>query len=227
MTGSAPLAPPLSVLVVDDHAVFADALAFALSTDPVFGRVGTSGDAAGAVAAMEDEPYALLVVDVDLGTARGDGEDGIALAARLLARWPTSRAVVLTAHPLPQVVRRATAAGAVGVLAKGAGLDEVTAALLVAAGRSDVAASFVTAGADDEGASLTTREVEVLQLLADGLDVRAVARHLDLSVHTVRDHVKSAREKLGVHTQLDAVVAAVRLGAVRLLDPGRGADVRR
>ncbi|WP_052337097.1 response regulator transcription factor [Nocardioides alkalitolerans] len=172
MTGSGPLTPPLSVLVVDDHAVFADALAFALSTDPVFGRVGTSGDAAGAVAAMEDDPYALLVVDVDLGTARGDGEDGIALAARLLARWPASRAVVLTAHPLPQVVRRATAAGAVGVLAKGAGLDEVTAALLVAAGRSDVAAPFVAAGADDEGASLTTREVEVLQLLADGLDVR-------------------------------------------------------
>lgn len=227
MTGSGPLIPPLSVLVVDDHAVFADALAFALSTDPVFDRVGTSGDAAGAVAAMEDEPYALLVVDVDLGTAHGDGEDGIALAARLLARWPASRAVVLTAHPLPQVVRRATAAGAVGVLAKGAGLDEVTAALLVAAGRSDVAAPFVAAGADDEGASLTTREVEVLQLLTDGLDVRAVARHLDLSVHTVRDHVKSAREKLGVHTQLDAVVAAVRLGAVRLLDPGRGADVRR
>lgn len=63
-------------------------------------------------------------------------------------------------------------------------------------------------------ASLTPRELEVLRLLADGLGARAIAETVDLSVHTVRDHIKSVLRKLAAHSQLEAVVTATRRGLV-------------
>ena len=63
-------------------------------------------------------------------------------------------------------------------------------------------------------ASLTPRELEVLRLLADGMGARAIADAVDLSVHTVRDHIKSVLRKLAAHSQLEAVVTATRRGLV-------------
>lgn len=204
--------PRARVLVVDDHPVFADALAQALRVAG-FEQVTSATTGAAALAAVADpDPVEVALVDVDLG-----GEDGLALIARLLERHRPPRCLVLTAHPRPDVVRRARSVGAYGVLAKGLRLDEVVAAITatLALEEGDQVAGAVSA--DDEAEeTLTGREVEILQLLAAGQDARAVAKALGLSPHTVRDHLKAARRKLGVHSQLDAVVAAYRRGLLDL-----------
>lgn len=206
------------VLVVDDHGVFADALAQALRVAG-FEEIATAATPAAALIALADGPPSgrgIALVDVDLG-----GEDGLGLVPRIVAHHPGIRCLVLTAHPRPDVVRRARAVGAYGVLAKGLRLDEVVDAITATAGlgEGDFLATSPAVEDDDEQDALTAREVEILQLLAAGQDARGVARVLELSPHTVRDHLKAARRKLGVHSQLDAVVAAYRRGLVDLHAP--------
>lgn len=199
--------PARSVLVVDDHAVFGEALALALAAYADFGEIRTARGIADALATL-DEGYRpdLAIVDLRLG----DG-DGIDLATGLRLRTPETRVVLLTAHPSPAVTARAADTGVQVVLPKGLGLKPLVAHLLDTLG-----APTPPPPAGLPVPALTLRETEILHLLADGHDVRGVARELSISPHTVRDHVKSAREKLGVHSQLEAVVAAFRRGLIEL-----------
>lgn len=194
------------VVLVDDHPVFAEALAAALRTEPGFGEIRVTGDPERAVALLDRTP-ALAVIDVRLG-----GADGLSLPARLAEAAPDVRAVILTGHLHHDVLVRARNLGARAALPKGIGLDD----LLTALRRVMAGERLVDSGAATERTEemLTAREIEVLQLLANGHDVRAVGNRLGLSTHTVRDYVKSARERLGVHTQLAAVLKAAALDLV-------------
>ena len=130
-----------------------------------------------------------------------------------------ARALVLTAHPRPGPARLARAAGAAGFLGKEAPLTEILAAVrAVGAGRDLGAGGTVPAAAGpaaDPGLPhLTPRELEVLGGLARGRDVARIASGLDLSPHTVRDHVRAVLGKLDARSQLEAVVVAERLGLV-------------
>lgn len=196
-----------SVLVVDDHAVFGEALALALAAHAGFGQIRTARGVADALSTL-DEGYRPDLAIVDLRLADGDGID---LATGLRARAPETRIVLLTAHPSPAVTARALDTGVQGVLPKGVGLEPLVAHLL-----DTLTAPTLPPPAGRPVPALTLRETEILRLLADGQDVRGVARELAISPHTVRDHVKSAREKLGVHSQLEAVVAAFRRGLIEL-----------
>lgn len=202
---AASYAGPTAVLVVDDHAVFAESLAFVLGGDHRFGRVDVAPTAARARHLLREGPYDLAVIDVQLG----DGS-GLELLDELRDVRPAPRAFVLTAHPRPDVVERARASGAVAVLTKGAGLEELLDALASPGEPTGAWPAHPQAGL------LSPRELQVVQLLAEGQDVRGVAQALGLSVHTVRDYVKSLLEKLGAHHQLGAVVAAHRAGLITL-----------
>lgn len=193
------------VVLVDDHPVFAEALAGALRDEPEFGEIRVTGTPDEAVALLRGTT-ALAVIDVRLG-----GADGLSLLARLADAAPGVRAVILTGHLYRDVVVRARDLGARAVLAKGIGLDELLTALRrVLAGERLIDPGAATGRA---AGMLTAREIEILQLLANGDDVRAVGNRLGLSTHTVRDYVKSARERLGVHT-LAAVLKAAALDLV-------------
>lgn len=145
---------------------------------------------------------------VDLCLPDGSGME---LVAPLLAADPACRVVLISAHPRPDLKREALAAGAVGLLAKEVSLNAVVAAL-----REGEIATQRWEERSVEEPTLTARELEVLALLATGLDVRGIARRMELSIYTVRDHVRAVLAKLGAHSQLEAIVNASRLGLVEL-----------
>jgi DNA-binding NarL/FixJ family response regulator len=159
-----------------------------------------------------------VVVDVQLGP-----DDGLTLAATLKARHPNVCAVVLTAFADTMVLRRATASGAAAVLAKDGALDDMLKVLRTAGGAPFVVdqrlLSAIVAMPGQRGAqrpALTPRELEVLQLLGDGMDARTAARALGISLNTCRAHIKNVLAKLDAHSQLEAVVAASRAGIIRV-----------
>ncbi|NWJ71946.1 response regulator transcription factor [Pseudonocardia sp. ICBG1122] len=212
----------LRVLLVDDHRSYTDLLALGLAADGDAEVVGVAHDAATARAALAgaDPRRAPQVVVLDVRLPGG----GLTLLGDVHAAG--ARALVLTAHPRPGPAREALEAGAAGFLGKQTPLAGIVAAVrTVAAGGTahpPAAASEATGAAGATGAALprlTPRELDVLRGLAGGRDVTRIAAAHRLSPHTVRDHVRALLGKLGARSQLEAVVAAERLGLVAL-DPG-------
>ncbi|MCR4512400.1 response regulator transcription factor [Aeromicrobium sp. 50.2.37] len=197
------------VLVVDDHQVFADLVSVALESDPTMRCVGSAATVEDARRLAAELRPDLALVDVRLP----DG-DGLDLAAELLAARPELRVVVLTAYPRADLVERARAVGVAALLAKELSLTELLAALRDARPDAPVLVEL-----QEPQHGLTRRELEVLELLGEGSDVRAIARTLGISPHTTRDHVKNVLAKLGARTQLDAVVMAARSGILRIGAP--------
>ncbi len=195
-----------SVALIDDHPVFTGALATVLAAQPDVTAVFTADGLDEGRRLLARTRPDLAVIDVRL-----DRDDGLSLLTELGELSPSTRAVVLTAHPQAAIAKRAGSMGAVAVLPKGMGLPELMTALREAVTGGRVAA---VTGSGSDAPALTGRETEVLQLLADGSDPHQVARRLGLSTHTVRDHIRSLREKLGVQTMLGAVLAGARHGLI-------------
>ena len=152
-------------------------------------------------------------------------KDGVTTAAEVLRRQPSTRVVMLTATHDGSLISRAAAAGVCGFVAKTGAFGEVLSAIRTARTGSMVIDPTVLARlvpsqrrpaeTDSDrlvAPLLTPREQEVLCLLGAGMDARAIARTLSISLHTCRGYVKSVLAKLDCHSQLEAVVAAGRLG---------------
>ncbi|WP_225925373.1 response regulator transcription factor [Pseudonocardia abyssalis] len=191
-----------AVFVVDDHRVFAELLAMGIDAQPDLRCVGTAHSVTDAVDQARCLEFDVAVVDLQMP----DG-GGLTAIPRLLELRPGVRIVVLTAHPRPELVRLALQGGAEAVLAKDAPLAEILAAVRSRSGGHG-------APVPPAAARLTPRELQVLAGLGRGLDATRIAAELGISVHTTRDHIRAVMAKLGVHTQLDAVVTADRLGIV-------------
>lgn len=209
------------MLVVDDHSAVAEAVAMAIDSQPDLECVGTAGTIAeGRRMAARLQPDVILI-DVELP----DG-DGIEAVPDLRHDAPRARVLVLTGHTAVSVLARAASAGVCGFLPKESGIHEVLKAIRVArdggmivnnATLSSVLDRIAAgSGADVGGASaveiFTPRELDVLRGLASGRDPQSIARGLGMSVNTCRGHVKSILGKLGAHSQLEAVVIALRRG---------------
>jgi PAS domain S-box-containing protein len=211
------------VLLVEDHATVREALAAMLEREPDIAVVGQA-------ASLRDARQLLAGVDValvDLGLPDGYGGD---LIGELRAVNPRAQALVLSASLDHSEVARAVESGAAGALDKTARLDEVVSAVRrLRAGETllpmdEVVELLRFAGRrreqerDDRLAieGLTPREREVLQGLADGLDSQAIADRLHITLRTERNHVANILAKLGVHSQLQALVFALRYEVVEL-----------
>ena len=220
MSTSAPVisARATTVVVVDDHRTFSDLLAMALGAEPDFECVGKATSVATALAMVEDLRPDLVLMDVRLG----DG-DGVAATAELTRSYPDLRVVVLTAHADLALMKRAADAGACCLLPKDGSLPDMLEALRRSR-RGGITVhpellKALTMSAPPQMPqlpTLTRREHDVLMKLAIGLDARAIAKHLGISVNTCRGYVKSLMLKLGAHSQLEAVVIATTNGLVRL-----------
>ncbi|MDQ1482041.1 MAG: hypothetical protein QOF35_117 [Actinomycetota bacterium] len=208
--------PSTSVVVVDDHTTFSDLLAMALDHQPDFTCVGTASSVAAALEMVGNLRPDLVLMDVRLG----DG-DGVAATAELTRLYPALRVVVLTAHKDANLMQRAAEAGACALLPKDGSLPDMLHALrtsrrggiVVHPVLMKVLASSKTL-AKRHVEPLTPREGDVLNLLADGSDARAIAKDLGISVSTCRFYVKSLLVKLDAHSQLEAVVIATKRGLV-------------
>lgn len=209
------------VLVVDDHRTFAELLSRALDAEYDMECVGHAQDSAQALDAVDRLRPDVVLMDVHL-----PDRDGISTTADLVRDHPDLKILILTAHASLADVERAAAAGAAGFLAKDGSLIEVLNGLRTARRGSlilpDGLLSRLSAVAEQDRTmlqwNLTPRELEVLRLLGQGRDPRGISKELGVTLHTCRGYVKGVLAKLGVHSQLEAVVLATRTGLIRLGD---------
>jgi two-component system nitrate/nitrite response regulator NarL len=213
-----------SVLIVDDHTLFRRCLVGYLEGDPGFTIVGEAGDATSALTLARTHPPDIALVDIDLGR-----DNGIGLTRRLRAQCPRCAVVILTADHDEHTMRAALRAGAQGYLTKDVTPDRLVAELRRArAGEPLFSASFLleqlrrpeAEGGGPEptpapNGALSEREIEVLQLLADGLTDKEVARRLHIAKDTAKNHAKRIRLKLAVANRLQATMRAIALGLVQ------------
>jgi DNA-binding NarL/FixJ family response regulator len=218
------VAPPsvavTRVLVVDDHRTLAEAISMAITSQPDLECVGTAHgvDDALAFAARLDPD----VVVMDLRMADGDG---LQATRRLLADAPHVRVVLLTAYVDRGLLQRAIWCGASALMPKNGALDDLLHAVRTAhPSRFIVPPDIVTESMrtpeplTGTRSPLTQRESEVLGQLAAGSDASTVARALGISLLTSRGHIKSILGKLDAHTQLEAVMTAIRLRLIKVDD---------
>jgi DNA-binding NarL/FixJ family response regulator len=216
----------IRVLIVDDHASFRSGLRALLATAPdleVTGEASTGGDAVTLTARLQPD---VVLMDVTM-----PGEDGIEATARILESSPHVAVVVLSMDGGDESVVRALRAGARGYVLKGANRAELIRAIRAAAAGEaifgpDVArrlASYVvTSGsiAQRPFPELTDRELEILDLVAQGRSNAEITDRLVLSPKTVRNHVSNIFGKLGVRDRSQAIVRAREAGMGGGAGPG-------
>jgi DNA-binding NarL/FixJ family response regulator len=209
------------IVLVEDHAAVREAMAAAFGQQTGFEVVGQAASMAQARAMLQDVDVDVDVAIVDLGLPDGYGAD---LIPALRDAHPQAQALVLSATLERGDIARAVARGAAGALHKAARLHEiVTAVERLRAGETlmpmeEIVELLRLAGREREREledrvaidSLTPRELEVLQALAEGLNSQQAANRLFISVRTQRNHVANILAKLGVHSQVQALVFALR-----------------
>lgn len=205
---------PIRVLLVEDHAFTRDALRVAINHTPGLRVVGEARSGEESLEVLTRTPTDVLVLDIGL-----PGMDGIETARLVKTARPSVRIVMLTAHSLREEVYAALASGADAYCLKSADPTLLLLAIQAAAAGSayldpDIA-HLVLGGVRSSGAiasPLSEREVEVLRLVADGLSNKEIARHLDVSVSTVKVTLQSVLEKLSASDRTQAAVKALRQG---------------
>ena len=204
-----------TVLVADDHPVFRDGLVRALRSRPEFDVVGEAGEGREALAAIRELRPAVALLDVKM-----PGLDGAAIAAALRRDGEATRVVLISAHAPSELVYRALSVGAAAYLSKEAGREEICDTVAaVARGETRLTAEIQTElvrqiqmRAVADRPALSPREREVLTLIAEGKSAPDIAKELFLSPATVKTHLQSLYEKLGVSDRAAAVATAMRLG---------------
>ncbi len=222
----------LRVLVVDDHAVFAEALALAIDTTVQLSCIGTAVDLERALVLADKESPDVAVMDVTLGH-----DDGITGTRLLRERHPEIRVLILTGQrPSLSLMLAAADAGASAFLEKATSLGVVVdmiPALRAHTFAVDRAMFLSACGAQaDQGATpgrragglLTGREYQILDLLARGIDVQTAAKRLGITVNTYRGYMKDLYNKLGVHSQIEALAVARRRGLLEDAPPDHPPD---
>jgi DNA-binding NarL/FixJ family response regulator len=198
----------IRVLIADDHAVVRDGLARLLGSVPDIEVVAAAGDGDQAVELVREHRPDVILMDL-----RMPGMDGSEATRRLLELEPATHVVILTSFSERDEILSALDAGAIGYLLKDAEPDELIRGVRAAAqGDSPLApkAARTLIGSRNVGPShqLTDREREVLQLVARGLPNKLIARELGISEKTVKAHLTTVFQRIGVTDRVQAAMWA-------------------
>ena len=204
------------LLLVDDHRMLRETLKRSM-LDEGFEVVGEASDGLEAVSMAAELRPDVILMDVTMPEI-----DGVEATRRIVEAEPGQRVIMLTMHADQDVIAAAIRAGASGYLVKDCSFEEVAATVRQAMSLDtdvspEVAASMLQEARDlDDDAVITKREIEVLQLIADGCSTPEVAAQLFISQKTVKNHLASIYAKLDARDRTQAVLQAVRMGIVRL-----------
>ncbi|MEO7715604.1 MAG: response regulator transcription factor [Capsulimonas sp.] len=212
---------PVPIVLVDDHGIWRDGVK-SLLEDTEFQVIGEAASGKEAMALLETMRPRMILLDIRMA-----GGDGLDTLQAIKSQHPEISVVMLTTYDNPTYMARAVAGGASGYLLKGVGSKELLESLrTVANGDALLCAKDLTRmlrGVNPEGVGdtdlikpLSTRELEVLRLLATGLNNRDIAHTLFVSEGTVKTHVEHIIGKLGVSDRVQAVVWAARHGVISL-----------
>jgi DNA-binding NarL/FixJ family response regulator len=211
---------PIRVLIVDDHALFRRGLQMVLESEPDIEVIGEATDGDDALERAEATTPDVVLMDV-----RMPKRSGIEATRMIKEILPSTQILMLTISDEEADLYEAIKAGAAGYLLKEISIDEVSDAVrAVYQGQSLISPSMASkllnefatmVKRQDErtqlpGPRLTDRELEVLKLVAKGLNNRDIGQELFISENTVKNHVRNILEKLHLHSRMEAVVYAVR-----------------
>ncbi|MEU8461305.1 response regulator transcription factor [Streptomyces sp. NPDC029003] len=205
----------IRLLLADDHPVVRAGLRAVLDTEPDFEVVAEAATAERAVELAASETVDVVLMDLQFGA----GMHGSAATAAITARPGGPRVLVLTTYDTDADILAAVEAGASGYLLKDAPPEELAAAVRTAAAGQSALAPAVALRLMDRmrtpAEALTKRELEVLQLVADGLSNQQISKELFLSQATVKSHLVHVYAKLGVDSRTSAVAAAATRRLIR------------
>lgn len=205
---------PITVLLVDDHPLVRRGFRRLLEDDPDIAVVGEASTGEEAVAHV-----AVLCPHIVVMDSAMPGMGGIAATRVIRAAAPAVRVLMLSMHSEETLVRQALAAGASGYVLKSAlDLDLAAAVKRVHAGEQVVDPAVVrTSRRGEDRTRLTPRELEVLQLICDGLSNKEIAVRLGLSANTVAVHRARIMNRLDVHKTAELVMYALQHGLINPL----------
>ncbi|NUR84164.1 MAG: response regulator transcription factor [Nonomuraea sp.] len=205
----------MKLFLVDDHPVVRAGIKALLAGEPdleIVGEAETAEDAVRLIALREPD---VVLMDLQLG----DGPDGVEATRRVRELPHAPQVLVLTTYETDADIVRAIDAGATGYVLKACPPDELFQAIHTAA-RGETALSPKVATRmmrrmRDPGPALTGREIEILQLLAQGAGNKEIAKALFITEATVKTHLNHIYGKLGVDTRTAAVHKAIESGYIR------------
>jgi two-component system, NarL family, response regulator NreC len=208
----------IRILLADDHNVMRKGLRLLLESQADFSVVGEAADGRQAVAAAEEAKPDVAVLDIAMPNL-----SGIEAAQRIIAQSPHTAVVILSMHSDEGYVLRALKAGAKGYLLKDSAEGDLIAAIrTVCEGKTffspeiskmlveDYVREIRARGVEDSYELLTSREREILQLIAEGKANKEIAASLNLSLYTVETHRRNLQDKLNLHSFAELILYAVR-----------------
>lgn len=211
---------PIHLVICDDHRIVIDGLQRLLEDVPWIEQVGTATNGDELMQLLPGVTADILVLDLNL-----PGMDGSTILHKVKQRWPALKVLILTMDDSPAVIRELIAKGADGYLIKTCGREELLQALReLQAGHRHVppgvfqAAHGPRATSDREQGRLSvlsSREIEVLEALAEGLSNKEIGDRLFISHRTVDTHRTNLMKKLGMHNLVELVRLAIAEGLVR------------
>jgi DNA-binding NarL/FixJ family response regulator len=212
-------AKTIPILLVDDHAILREGLRQTLTVGREFEVVGEAGTGAAALELVAQLQPQVVIMDIGLP----DG-DGIAFAAQMHTRWPALKVIILSALADREHLDAGIAAGIAGYVLKVHASEELIAAIRAAL-RGETHLSLevsalllggyrqlLAASQQLDPAALSEREAEVLRLVADGFNTKAIADQLHLSVKTIESHRTRIMAKLNLHSVAELTKYAIRKG---------------
>jgi len=212
----------IRIVLADDHVVMRNGLRLLLERQANFEVVGEAMDGRQTMEICDKLRPEVLVLDIAMPNL-----NGIEAARQISAKWPQTAIVILSMHSDESYVLRALKAGARAYLLKdSAEADLINAIRAVSEGKAffspaiskmlveDYMRRLEQRGVEDSYELLTTREREVLQLLAEGKSNKEVASMLNLSLYTVETHRGNILQKLNLHSVPELILCAVRKGVI-------------
>lgn len=206
-------APRIRVILADDHPVVRDGLANIVNQQADMQVVAEAGDGDEAIAAYEAHRPDVMVLDL-----RMPRRDGVSVVQIVLEKHPKARLLIMTTYDGDEDIFRSLSQGAKGYLLKDAPRQEILSAIRAVSRDQPYTSTSVAAKALQRLArpSLTQRELDVLQQLAQGRSNKDIGRRLSISEGTAKTHVKSILTKLDAISRTEAVAVAHKRGLVRL-----------